>query len=420
MQCFVIMPFGRKSDEGRKAVGADNSEIDFNDIYGKLIEPAISEAGLEAVRTDRNPRATGDIMKDMMDLLAHAPIALIDATFYNPNAFYELGVRHALKACVTVAIRARGWDVPYDVRNLPFFEYALENGALMDLPGTVSRLTDHIRECMTHRTMDSPVLQELGLGVTAGLKGKRLKSHSSVLYSPSVLREMKIGLRTGDITEVTDVDVWVNSENDRMQMARTIERSISSTIRYLGARVNDKGEIIQDHVADNLAAAVRKRLKTKKGEQPRVELGTVFDTDTGALDRKHNVKRLFHVATVTGKHGQGFKVGEDLNHYVRNVIMAVEEYNNVPRNVKLRSMLIPVFGSGQANSQPEDVTDQLVSGCVEAVRALAKSNTPPKLSRIEFLAFSTREYEALERSFGKYSALGELAGREGPQSPPIG
>jgi len=38
---------------------------------------------------------------------------------------------------------------------------------------------------------------------------------------------------TGDIQNIKEIDVWVNSENTNMQMARHFERSISAIIRYL-------------------------------------------------------------------------------------------------------------------------------------------------------------------------------------------
>jgi hypothetical protein len=43
--CFVLMPFGKKPN-------GTGSSIDFDAIYQDLINPAISEAGLEPLRAD--------------------------------------------------------------------------------------------------------------------------------------------------------------------------------------------------------------------------------------------------------------------------------------------------------------------------------------------------------------------------------
>jgi len=51
---------------------------------------------------------------------------------------------------------------------------------------------------------------------------------------------------SGDIRNVTGIDVWVNSENTEMQMARFFDRSVSSVIRYLGAVRDEAGHVLKD------------------------------------------------------------------------------------------------------------------------------------------------------------------------------
>ena len=46
---FVAMPFGSKP-------GADGNLIDFNQVYAKLIAPALEAAGLESFRADEEIR----------------------------------------------------------------------------------------------------------------------------------------------------------------------------------------------------------------------------------------------------------------------------------------------------------------------------------------------------------------------------
>ena len=67
-----------------------------------------------------------------------------------------------------------------------------------------------------------------------------------------------IEIRTGDIARWTKgADVWVNSENTNLQMARFYERSLSATIRYRGAKKNEDGEIVEDTVANELVARLK-------------------------------------------------------------------------------------------------------------------------------------------------------------------
>lgn len=87
---FVAMPFGRKP-------GPDGTEVDFNLIYEKLIAPAIEAAGLTAFRADKEQSA-GSILADMFQELLIADLVVADLSIPNPNVWYEVGVRHALRA----------------------------------------------------------------------------------------------------------------------------------------------------------------------------------------------------------------------------------------------------------------------------------------------------------------------------------
>ncbi len=105
---FVVMPFGRKSD-------AKGEEIDFDLVYRELIAPALHDAEIEPFRADVEIRA-GSIHADMFQELLLADIVVADLTIDNANAFYELGVRHALRDNATVSMfsSSRPW-LPFDV-----------------------------------------------------------------------------------------------------------------------------------------------------------------------------------------------------------------------------------------------------------------------------------------------------------------
>ena len=87
---FVAMPFGSKP-------GSDGQLIDFNRVYTEYIQPALEAAGMEVFRADQEQRA-GDIITDMFQELLIADLVVADLTIDNPNVWYELGVRHALRA----------------------------------------------------------------------------------------------------------------------------------------------------------------------------------------------------------------------------------------------------------------------------------------------------------------------------------
>ncbi|HEX5687952.1 MAG TPA: tetratricopeptide repeat protein [Ideonella sp.] len=87
---FIAMPFGSKP-------GPAGQAIDFNRVLDELIRPALEAAGCEVFRADEEMRA-GDIRVDMFQELLVADLVVADLTLANANVWYELGVRHALRA----------------------------------------------------------------------------------------------------------------------------------------------------------------------------------------------------------------------------------------------------------------------------------------------------------------------------------
>ncbi len=99
---FVVMPYGVK--EG----------IDFNRVYEEYIKPALEGADFEVFRADEEMRA-GDIRTDMFQELLLADLVVADLSIDNANVWYELGVRHALRARGVIGIRCRRETMPFDV-----------------------------------------------------------------------------------------------------------------------------------------------------------------------------------------------------------------------------------------------------------------------------------------------------------------
>ncbi|MEW5958136.1 MAG: TRAFs-binding domain-containing protein, partial [Chloroflexota bacterium] len=112
---FVVMPFGRKP-------GPDGRLIDFNSIYEQLIKPALIKAGFEPFRADEET-ISGDILTDMFQELLLADLVVADLSIDNANAFYELGVRHALRQRGVVHIQSGRAYLPFDIFNVRTIPY---------------------------------------------------------------------------------------------------------------------------------------------------------------------------------------------------------------------------------------------------------------------------------------------------------
>ena len=110
--CFVVMGFGKKTDfeTGRT--------LDLDQSYRNMIKPAVEAAGLKCVRADEIVHS-GLIDQPMYEQLLNADVVVTDLSTSNKNAFYELGVRHALRPYTTVVIAEDGIKTfPFDVNHV--------------------------------------------------------------------------------------------------------------------------------------------------------------------------------------------------------------------------------------------------------------------------------------------------------------
>ncbi len=149
--CFVLMPFGKKTD----AAGA---VIDFDAVYNELIQPAIKAANLEPIRADEEMTG-GIIHKPMFERLILCEYAVADLTTANANVFYELGVRHAVRPWSTVLLFAEGGRLPFDVAPLRAMLYGLTpEGKPTNIETTQKALVERLSEAK-NGAADSPIYQ---------------------------------------------------------------------------------------------------------------------------------------------------------------------------------------------------------------------------------------------------------------------
>jgi tetratricopeptide (TPR) repeat protein len=119
-RAFVVMPFGKKK-------GPDGLEIDCDAIYADLLAPAIKAAGLAPHRADADRRG-GSIHLDMFQDLLLAEFVVADLTLDNPNVWYEIGVRHALRAGGSVLLYSLRDRLPFDIAGQRMQRYTLKEG----------------------------------------------------------------------------------------------------------------------------------------------------------------------------------------------------------------------------------------------------------------------------------------------------
>src|SRR6188768_3104495 len=116
--CFVVMGFGKKVDYD----GDRPRTLDLDASYEAIIKPAVSACGLECVRADEIMHS-GIIDKAMYEMLLRADVVIADISTANPNALYELGVRHALRPSTTVVMKEQDGKFLFDLNHVNTLQY---------------------------------------------------------------------------------------------------------------------------------------------------------------------------------------------------------------------------------------------------------------------------------------------------------
>jgi hypothetical protein len=146
------MGFGKKTDykSGRT--------LDLDASYKGMIKPAVEDAGLTCIRADEIVHS-GVIDVPMYEQLLTADVVVADLSTANANAFYELGVRHALRPHTTIAIAETGLEYPFDVNHTVIrrYKHLGEDVGVAEARRFHDELVSAICAILAKPTDDSPV-----------------------------------------------------------------------------------------------------------------------------------------------------------------------------------------------------------------------------------------------------------------------
>jgi len=102
--CFYVTPLGDEGTEVRRHADM---------MLKHLVEPIMTASGLKTIRADKIEKS-GLITQQVLEHLAYSRLCIADLSFGNPNAFYELGVRHMCLS-PTIQVIRKGDKIPFDV-----------------------------------------------------------------------------------------------------------------------------------------------------------------------------------------------------------------------------------------------------------------------------------------------------------------
>lgn len=362
--CFVVMPFGDKVNiDGatitamRQSVAAQKpiprrfvKPIDFDRIFDTIIEPAATGLRLGCVRCDKIQGA-GSVHEDMFDHIRRADVVVVDISTLNANVFYELGVRHTLQKKVTVLIQRKGTTAPFNIQGYRIITYDETTPA--GVAAAVDEISAFIRTGLKSEDSDSPIykhLPTLRVTVASAPPEQRILDETEFIeYSVASRPGVVVGFVTGDIARIRDVDVWVNSENVSMQMARFHEDTIALEL------------------ADAMEGVAQ------------VDPGAVIPTGSGMLRETNGVKRIYHAAAVTGQPRRGYRPVPDIGTCINN---ALELLDREGRSYGLVSIAFPLLGTG-AGGRP---FPEVISSIARQILAYLDKSRNTRAERIYLLA----------------------------------
>jgi len=373
-KCFVIMPFGKKKD-------VDGYEVDFDHVYHELIYKAVKELGVDCERCDEII-GTGSIHKKMFRGIFDADVAVVDITSLNPNVFYELGVRHSLHKSVTLVIRRNSnLPIPFNISGMSILGYDIDSDD--HLESSRKKIRDIIRNGLDAPSIDS-IVHDILDDLKVEKRSKPIETTEEELRQIRGVPGKQIGYITGNIKNINNVDIWVNSENTNMQMARHYEHSISATIRYEGATKDGNGYVVDDLIAKDLRKVTRGRDCLP---------GNIVVTTAGELENSNNVKRIFHAAAVIAEPGSGYRLINNIAQCVRNALRKADSAELA--NVELHSILFPLMGTATARSSAQETANKLIDEAVEYMKQKPQS----RIDKIYFLVYTEQDREICRHKF---------------------
>ena len=249
--CFVVMGFGKKTDfeTGRT--------LDLDKSYKFMIKPAVEAAGLQCVRADEIVHS-GLIDVPMYEQLLKADVVVADLSTSNKNAFYELGVRQALRPFTTIIIAEDGIKTfPFDVNRVLIRQYHHlgESIGFEEVMRFRDLLTQAIKEILERNPppQDSPVYEFLD-GLTPPAMAARVQA------------AVQDAIETGD--KLRQTLRAASDDDERRAPLESATDAVSETHSMLMQQVDEAQKKNDFITAKSLLSTVRNIMKAEAPGRP--------------------------------------------------------------------------------------------------------------------------------------------------------
>ena len=227
--CFVMQPF--------------DGDV-FDKRYEDVFAPAITGAGLEPYRVDKDPGVSVPI-DDIESGIRGARLCFAEITTDNPNVWFELGFAIAAsKEVVLVCSEDRTSHFPFDVQHRSIIRYRC--GAPQDFVELGKRITERIiallkkEDQISRASIISPVKDTEGLSPHEMVALVAVMENQFVSPDPVSAYVVKSDMNKAGFTDIAVALAMKNLRVKGMVLSRVVEDDREGT--YTGFELTGRGE----------------------------------------------------------------------------------------------------------------------------------------------------------------------------------
>jgi hypothetical protein len=218
--CFVISPIGDEDSDTRKR---------SDTILKYIITPPTESLGYNVVRADKISEP-GIITTQIIQHIVDSDLVIADLTERNPNVFYELALRHAIRKPLVQMIR-KGDLIPFDVAATRIIQFDLQDlasveKAKIDIQSQVKSLETN------NNDMDNPISVSIDLKVLKESGNAEQRSLADVVEAISELRAVLLSGEKGIVSSKFIDELKVELENLPSRITNRIDPDFKRKRRF--------------------------------------------------------------------------------------------------------------------------------------------------------------------------------------------
>lgn len=198
--CFVISPIGEEGSETRER---------SDQVLKHIITGPVEQLNYDVIRADKISEP-GIITTQIIGHIVDADLVIADLTDKNPNVFYELAIRHAIRKPLVQMIK-KGEIIPFDVAATRIIQFDL-----LSLDSVAAAKEEIISQI------------------------KSLEAGNSEVHNPiSVSLDLKVLKESGNIEERSLADIVEAISDLRLAVTSTDKGPSSKSIEELKGMIDD-------------------------------------------------------------------------------------------------------------------------------------------------------------------------------------